>query len=667
MSRAICPADHPVVWAKGQAASLAACEDHAGTWGELVAWATAEPARSPETMAEYAALPGEERQRLKRADWIVGGPVAGGHRMAAAVPVRTILTVDVDECSPEALSDLEFQRGWPRGWAYCGHTTRSSTPEAPRVRLYLPLAEPLPAAEHRLAALGLVAMLEAASVDEHGVQHLTADRAATADAARLMYGPTLCSDAPHVAIVSEGTFPDVTVLVAAGRAADVQGAPTAAREAPRAPRQAWDDDDIDRHGIEALRACGVPLWQSPRRATELTTVCPWHDDKNPSLDIATDGRMVCRAGCRTDSGEPITWLRLLSRIRGISEAEAFRAAREAVGLPARVTAPAPVPHQFEDVPEDDPSPLGRWGLTPLSQIPRRVVSPDDRLWGEVITRGCVTLLSGSPGIGKSTLIRHAIAAIAEGHGYLGMPGRGRKAVVVVVDYETPDVFRDSFWRDVYGDDIAGIDHVYLADTLPPVNHAAHALIEETRRVGADLVVIDTVSAGFLIENENDNSEMQKVAAVLRQVAASGPAVLAIAHPSKGGADVRGASALPAAIETVLTYRTAKAMEPGAPIDETTDFVLTVRKNRVGDQGATRIVWDGRGGFEAPDVASPAELLEADRIVLEIVVGYRPGTISITDLKRLAALERVANRTAFVALRRLVANGLVTKRGRGVYG
>jgi len=154
--------------------------------------------------------------------------------------------------------------------------------------------------------------------------------------------------------------------------------------------------------------------------------------------------------------------------------------------------------------------------------------------------------------------------------------------------------------------------------------------------------------------------------MLRQIAAQGPAVVAIAHPSKAGADVRGASALPGAVETVITYRTRQALQPGDPITDETEFLLTVRKNRVGDQGATLIRWDGEGGFVAPEAPTDEEVLEADRIVFEIIASRRPAATSVRDIKSLAAFERVANRTVFAALKRLLAAGRIERGGRGEY-
>ena len=676
MSR--CEADHPIVWAAGEASSLARCRDVAGTWGQFVAWATTQPPPSPETMADYHALQKSEQGSLKKTDWIVGGSVAGGHRMAPAVSTRTILTVDIDVCSPEALFALEFGHGFPDGWAYCGHTTRSSTPDMPRVRLYLPLAEPITAEQYRLAALGLCEMLETSSVDEHGVQHMTVDRPATCDVARLMYAPTLCADAPHHPIHQDGEFAPVAVLEAAGRAAEAAATPAAPQPVaatlprPAQQREAWTDDDVDRHGLAAMRAAGAVITQSPRRASEMTTHCPWHDDRSPSLDITADGKMVCRAGCKP-GGQPITWLRYVAEVRRCSEADAFRFAREAAGLPPRdVSRVSPDVFDGHDTTSDREtgsegvaSPPRRWTLTPLRDLAPRHFDPASRLWGDVITRGCVTLLAGQSGLGKSTLIRHLVSAIAAGRPYLGIPTTASR--IAVCDYESPEVLRENFWRAVYGDQLAAVDGVLLAETLPLLSApgAVPALISEADEVGATMIVVDTIPAACLVEDENSNAEGQRVARLLRDLAAAGFAVLAVTHPSKGGSDVRGASALPAAVETILTWRSVDPV-PDDGIDETTEILMTVKKNRVGQMGCIPVRPDGNGGFVSTADAYD-DLAESDRIVLSIINGHRPGTITSADILRLAAMDGVVRRRAYRSLIRLADRRLIARPEYGVYG
>ena len=238
-------------------------------WPAFAGRLIAPPPRGSETMAEFAAMPKEQRDRLKLARWYVGGASVDGKRTLASFPTRTMLTLDIDDATPAFLAGL--LKG--NGTEYVVHTTRSSTPTAPRLRLILPLEAPIPADLHARAVEGLITKL-----DRPGV---VVDRCST-DAARLLYVPTLCADAPHVAVWHKGRRPDVAALAAL------------------APKPVAKERRID-HGItdwrRVLTEMGADIEPSPRRRDEYTTRCVWHPDSHPSLDITEGGKMFCRS-CR---------------------------------------------------------------------------------------------------------------------------------------------------------------------------------------------------------------------------------------------------------------------------------------------------------------------------------------------------------------------------------
>ena len=314
--------------------------------------------------------------------------------------------------------------------------------------------------------------------------------------------------------------------------------------------------------------------------------------------------------------------------------------------------------------ETDPDPFAP---VPLCDLPILDISPDDRIWGDVITKGCITIMAGQPGIGKSTLLRYVVKAVAEGSSYLGRQTPVGGAAVLVIDYETPDAFRRAFWRDVYGDEIENIQNIHVAINTPPVSVVGPTkVIEAAAAIGAALVVVDTISAAFLVENENDNSEMEQVVRTLRAVAKAGFAVLVVGHPSKGGSDLRGASALKAGIDVLMTYATHGDVPEAGP-DEGTQFLLATKKNRTGDMGAIEIQWDGAGGFVAPKAPTDTDMAHSEVVVEQIVAMQRPEEISLREILDRAAFSHIPNSTARWALKRLLMYGLVRKIRHGVYG
>ena len=236
-------------------------------WPAFAKRLIAPPLRGSETMAEFAAMPKERRDALKLARWYVGGSSIDGKRTLASFPTRTMLTLDIDDATPAFLAGL--LKG--NGTEYVVHTTRSSTPERPRLRLILPLDEPVPADLHARAVEGLITKL-----DRPGV---VVDRCSM-DAARLLYVPTLCADAPHVAAWHKGRRPDVAALAALVTVQQDRAKP--------------------RHDIrvadwrKVLEELGANIQPSPRYKGEFTTLCVWHSEAHPSLDISPDtGKMFC--------------------------------------------------------------------------------------------------------------------------------------------------------------------------------------------------------------------------------------------------------------------------------------------------------------------------------------------------------------------------------------
>lgn len=106
------------------------------------------------TQEQYAALPKEERQRLKRVPYVVPCTfeAASSRRLVELARTVTIVCLDIDEgqlaapyySSPETLAEQLM----PFNWAI--YTTASSVPTAPRVRIFVE-ADHLPVARYREA------------------------------------------------------------------------------------------------------------------------------------------------------------------------------------------------------------------------------------------------------------------------------------------------------------------------------------------------------------------------------------------------------------------------------------------------------------------------------------------------------------------------------------
>ena len=91
--------------------------------------------RTPETVEEYPKLPKAERDRAKDKGGFVGGRLKGGRRKRDTVEVRSMLTQDADHAGIGFIDSFEMLCPY----ASCLYTTHGHTPEAPRVRVVVPL------------------------------------------------------------------------------------------------------------------------------------------------------------------------------------------------------------------------------------------------------------------------------------------------------------------------------------------------------------------------------------------------------------------------------------------------------------------------------------------------------------------------------------------------
>jgi len=91
--------------------------------------------RTTESMEEYQRLPKAERDRIKDKGGFVGGQLRDNRRKRENVTCRSMLTLDCDH------ADAGFIARFISGCKYtaCLYTTHGHTPEAPRVRVIVPM------------------------------------------------------------------------------------------------------------------------------------------------------------------------------------------------------------------------------------------------------------------------------------------------------------------------------------------------------------------------------------------------------------------------------------------------------------------------------------------------------------------------------------------------
>lgn len=141
--------------------------------------------RTPETQKEYFALSKAKQDEIKDIGGFVGGELVGGVRSKNTVRYRDILTLDIDSVNDGA--DIVFIVENMIDSAFVIYSTHKHKPEAPRLRLVIPLNRSVNSEEYEAIARYIAC--------EIGIDYFDDT---TYQASRLMYWPSTSSDAEYV-------------------------------------------------------------------------------------------------------------------------------------------------------------------------------------------------------------------------------------------------------------------------------------------------------------------------------------------------------------------------------------------------------------------------------------------------------------------------------------
>jgi Ruegeria phage DNA helicase len=160
------------------------------------------------TTAQYQALSADEKGKVKRGDFIVGGHCNGGKRNKENVTERSVLTLDADHATAQRFEDFQNGDTGLGGYTFAAHTTRSHTPEKPKFRVFIPLKDAVDEAR-----FGAISRIFAAKLFGPGAEATAEAIDATDDAshrpAQLMYLVTVSKDQEFWCHANEGEYLDV--------------------------------------------------------------------------------------------------------------------------------------------------------------------------------------------------------------------------------------------------------------------------------------------------------------------------------------------------------------------------------------------------------------------------------------------------------------------------
>lgn len=144
------------------------------------------PARSAESMADYLNMKKAQQDERKDVGGFVAGTLSGGRRKASNVTGRDVITLDLDNIPAGGTDDI-LRRVDGLGCGYCVYSTRKHSPNAPRLRVLLPLDSTASADEYEPLARKMAEYIGMEFCDP-----------TTFEVARLMYWPSCCADSPYI-------------------------------------------------------------------------------------------------------------------------------------------------------------------------------------------------------------------------------------------------------------------------------------------------------------------------------------------------------------------------------------------------------------------------------------------------------------------------------------
>ena len=151
--------------------------------------------RTAETAQEYASMNKAAKGVAKDHGGFVGGALEGGVRKSSTVLSRSVLTLDIDYGRADTLGVVADSLA---GTAWCAYSTHSSTAQAPRYRLVIPLSRDVSPEEYVAIGRRVAGDIGIEVFDD-----------STYEPSRLMYWPSAPKDGDFVFRCAEGEDLDV--------------------------------------------------------------------------------------------------------------------------------------------------------------------------------------------------------------------------------------------------------------------------------------------------------------------------------------------------------------------------------------------------------------------------------------------------------------------------
>jgi len=326
---------------------------------------------------------------------------------------------------------------------------------------------------------------------------------------------------------------------------------------------------------------------------------------------------------------------------------------------------------FETISAQTTHPNGHKRIEPL-KLPFRTAleiaqeTPEAVEWlsKPYVVIGGITEVDGKVKLaGKSTWATHLCRAVLDGAPFMGEPTT--KSAVVYLTEQPPSSWRLSLERAdllyrgdfhcLYFKDIRGLTWQTVADEA----------IAHCKKVGAKLLVVDTLGqfAGVSGDSENNSGDALAAMLPLQEAAGHGIAVMILRHDRKSGGLVgesgRGSSAYSGAVDIVLSIR--------RPEGNTKNTLRTIHAVGRFDETPEELVIDlTEQGYVSLGTAAHV----AEAAAEQFIIGNAPQTAeeAVTlDVLIEGSEVKISRATAQRVVKNLCANGIMLTLGKGKRG
>jgi len=145
--------------------------------------------RTKETVLEYKNGDREFKLKCKDKGGFIAGTSENNRRDNRSITSRNMITLDMDYCPPNILTILRDKQDYTKELNFCFfvYSTHSHTPEAPRLRLIVPLTESISVEQYEPISRSIANII--------GLEYFDAT---TFQINRIMYFPSVCVDGDYI-------------------------------------------------------------------------------------------------------------------------------------------------------------------------------------------------------------------------------------------------------------------------------------------------------------------------------------------------------------------------------------------------------------------------------------------------------------------------------------